>query len=476
MSNEKPIKMCAERSNLSESKNIKKLLDKMKGKNQTQQKKMQAAFLKSKVWPKGSTINIGFLENPPDNLERTLTREMEMKVDDNGVSLKLDPIQKQVDEMPVKDAIIYTVCKRFNDFIHPNYKPKSVSIDPNHVPNPLINIKLNFFDPNDENKLLNPNTADIRISFDPNGGAWSLLGKDCLTEKDTNKATMNFGWFDVPTTLHEISHALGMIHEHSNPNGVPINWATCHVAKWATKTQCWDPQTIKDNILDKYKVDQINGSEFDPKSIMLYFFDGNLVCSEGKTDESLESIEKCFEGCDLLSANTCNDPRRKKGCNDLDKCKIPGKGTQQNLRFSKFDVLYLNNTYPTKLTPEEMTVNYFRDEFSETISSDDLTEQLEKTREREKFVLDENFEIVENTPTPASTPASTPAFTPLPIMDMCKEYYENNYFFIILFILLTLYIILQRNNILNSNPLTVLLIIIIFSFVSNNAYIALVKK
>jgi len=204
----------------------------------------------------------------------------------------------------------------------------------------------------------------------------------------------------------------------------------------------------------------------------LYFFDGKLVCSEGKTDESLESIEKCFTGCDLLSATTCDDPRRKKGCNEeLDKCKIPGKGTQQNLRFSKFDVLYLNNTYPTKLTPEEMTVNYFRDEFSETISSSDLTEQLEKTREREKFVLDENFELVDTTVKPLTSDSQTNFF-----MDMCKEYYENNYFFIILFILLTLYIILQRNNILNSNPLTVLLIIIIFSFVSNNAYIEYIKK
>jgi len=464
---EKTIKMCTEKSNLFE-------LDKIKGKKSettTVGKKLQAAFLKSKVWPKGSTINIGFLENPPANLERTITRKMEMEVDNNGVALKLDPIQKQVDDMPVKDAIIYTVCKRFNDIIHPNYKPNSVSIVPNHVPNPLINIKLNFFDPNDKNKLFNPNNADIRISFDRKGGSWSLLGTDCLTEKDKNKCTMNFGWFDVPTTLHEICHALGMIHEHSNPNGVPINWATCHVASWAANTQCWDPQTIKDNILDKYKVDQINGSEFDPKSIMLYFFDGKLVCDEGKTNESLESLQKCFDGCDLLSASTCDNPRMKKGCNsELDKCKIPGKGTQQNLRFSKFDVLYLNNTYPTKLTPEEMTVNYFRDEFSETISSSDLSEQLEKTREREKFIMDdENVEFFDDI---------TPTLTPQKnfLMDICKEYYENNYFFTIAFILLTLYIILQRNNILNSNPLTVLLIIIIFSFVSNNAYIELIKK
>ena len=452
MSEEKPIKMCSDRINLSEAKNLEKLHNKTEGKSESTQKKLQAAFYKSKVWPKGSTINIGFLQNPPENLLRTNTREMEMKVDDNGVALKLDPLQKQVDNMPVKDAIIYIVSKRFNDVIHPNYKPKSVSIDPNHVPNPLINIKFNFFDLDDKNKLFNPNNADIRISFDPTDGCWSSLGKDCLTD-EKNKPTMNFGWFDVPTTLHEFCHALGMIHEHSNPNGVPINWATCNVARWAVRTQCWDPLTIKDNIINKYKVDQINGSEFDPKSIMLYFFDGSLVCKEGNTDESLESIEKCFEGCNLLSAKRCDNPRRKKGCNNLDKCVFPGKGTQQNLRFSKFDVLYLNNTYPTKLTPEEMTVNYFRDEFSETISSSDLTEQLEKTIEREKFVLDENFELVDANVVPQKN-----------LMVTCKEYYENNYFFIILFVLLTSYIILERNNILNSHPLTVLLIIIIFSF------------
>lgn len=472
MSNKKTIKMCAERSNLSEVKNLKNLSYKMTGKPVTEQKKFQAAFLKSKVWPKGSTINIGFLENPPANLERSITREMEMKVDNNGVALKIDPMQKQVDEMSVKDAIIYVVCKRFNDVIHPNHKPKSVSIDPNHVPNPLINVKLNFFDPDDKNKLFNPNNADIRISFDPNGGAWSLLGKDCLTEKDKNIATMNFGWFDVPTTLHEICHALGMIHEHSNPNGVPINWATCHVAEWATRTQCWDPITIKENILDKYNVDQINGSEFDPSSIMLYFFDGELVCSEGKTDESLESLKKCFDGCGLIEK--C---KQKEGCNQLDKCKIPGKGTQQNFRFSKFDVLYLNNTYPTKLTPEEMTVNYFRDEFSETISSSDLTEQLQKTKEREKFVLDENFELIDTTTTqkPVYAQVQEPKEQSF-LMNICKDYYENNYFFSILFVLLLIYIVIEGKNILNNSPFTNVIIIIIFSFVINNTYIELISK
>lgn len=464
MSEEKVIKMCAERSNLSENKKLNQLMEKANSK--TTQRKLQAAFLKSKVWPKGSTINIGFLENPPEGLDRTNTRLLEKKVDDNGVALKLDPLQKLVDDMPVKDAIIYTVCKRFNDVVHPNYKPASVTIDPNHVPKPLINIKLNFFDPNDKNKLFNPYEADIRIAFNRRDGAWSLLGTDCLTEKDKNVPTMNFGWFDVPTTLHEFCHALGMIHEHSNPNGVPINWATCHVSYWASESQCWDPQTIKDNIIDKYKVDQINGSEFDPQSIMLYFFDGSLVCQEGNTDESLESIKKCFEGCDLFPAKTCDKPRVQKACNELDKCKVPGKGTQQNLRFSKFDVLYLNNTYPTKIPPEEMTVNYFRNEFSETISSEDLSEQLEKTRKREKFDLDEEyFEILNSTPTPTGEPKQNSLIN-INMGNVCKEYY-NNYFFYILFALLAFYVISQRQNILNNHPLVVILIIVILSLALN---------
>jgi len=41
--------------------------------------------------------------------------------------------------------------------------------------------------------------------------------------------------------------------------------------------QGWDKATTKINIIDKYKKDQINGTNFDKNSIMLYFYDSKLT-------------------------------------------------------------------------------------------------------------------------------------------------------------------------------------------------------
>lgn len=46
-------------------------------------------------------------------------------------------------------------------------------------------------------------TADIIITKDPNGGAWSYVGTNCLTySKPTDQSlpqpTMNLGWLDAP--------------------------------------------------------------------------------------------------------------------------------------------------------------------------------------------------------------------------------------------------------------------------------------
>ena len=71
--------------------------------------------------------------------------------------------------------------------------------------------------------------------------------------------------------------------------------------KWAAETQGWDAQTTKNNIFNRYSISQINGSDFDPLSIMLYFFPGSL---------------------------TTND-----------------EGTQQNLRMSGYDAEYINKMY-----------------------------------------------------------------------------------------------------------------------------------
>ena len=196
--------------------------------------KLKAAFQTKKIWPRDSKIRIAFTESG-DNLSVT------------GVSEKnIDPLQNEVNNMSVQKAIKKIVQERII---------------------PLVNLDIAFID--------NPADANVRISFDDKGGAWSLLGTDHLSEK-TNP-TMNFEWVDVPTVIHEMGHMLGMIHEHQNPKGQNIDWNDKKVFEWAKETQGWDEQTTRQNILDKYDSNSINGSSFDPQSIMLYFFEADLT-------------------------------------------------------------------------------------------------------------------------------------------------------------------------------------------------------
>ena len=133
---------------------------------------------------------------------------------------------------------------------------------------PLVQLNIVFVD--------DVNESDVRISFNRNSGCWSLLGTDAMDEKDLSKSTMNFAWFDVSTVMHEFGHMLGMIHEHQNPKGKGIEWNEKAVFKWAGETQQWNAEKTQKNILDKYDKKDINGSDFDPLSIMLYFFPANL--------------------------------------------------------------------------------------------------------------------------------------------------------------------------------------------------------
>lgn len=57
--------------------------------------------------------------------------------------------------------------------------------------------------------------------------------------------------------------------------------------KWAAETQGWDNETTKHNILDHYDITQINGSNFDPLSVMLYFFPPELTLNNQGTKQNL---------------------------------------------------------------------------------------------------------------------------------------------------------------------------------------------
>jgi hypothetical protein len=137
--------------------------------------------------------------------------------------------------------------------------------------------------------------AEIRITFDPNDGAWSYVGIDCRGIP-LNEATMNLGFMDGGTTAHEFGHAIGLAHEHQNPAG-GIQWNEAVVIRELAKSpNFWDEATTRHNVLRKYTADQVNGTQFDRDSIMLYFFPAEWTTNgiATKANEVLSSLDKMF--------------------------------------------------------------------------------------------------------------------------------------------------------------------------------------
>jgi hypothetical protein len=194
--------------------------------------RLKAALIVKKLWPPKSTVKISFLNNK--KVPRTPS---------SMLGPNLDPLNNQIENLSSIDTVKKVVNERIK---------------------PIVNLNIQFVDKD----------GDIRVSFNENDGAWSTVGTDCFTVKDKNKPTMNLGWIDVPTIIHEFGHAIGsLIHEHQNPiGGNPIKWNKPKVYKWAEETQGWDKKTTDENIFDQYERNSLNGSVYDPLSIMLYFF------------------------------------------------------------------------------------------------------------------------------------------------------------------------------------------------------------
>ena len=124
--------------------------------------------------------------------------------------------------------------------------------------------------------------SEIRISFDPLGGHWSLVGTDCKKQKPT-EPTMNLslGWFELRSewrrvAQHELMHAIGFEHEHQSPVAV-IPWDRPAVYAYYGSTQGWSKAMIDFNVLNREIPKAWRGTAFDAKSIMEYPIPGELT-------------------------------------------------------------------------------------------------------------------------------------------------------------------------------------------------------
>ena len=124
--------------------------------------------------------------------------------------------------------------------------------------------------------------AEVRIGFMRGDGAWSYVGRDVLRQGKSDR-TMNFGWdltrdaSEIDTAIHEIGHTLGFPHEHQNPFAGLV-WDEEKVyAALAGFPNFWSREKTFHNIIRKISADTVQGSNWDPNSVMHYPFEPGLI-------------------------------------------------------------------------------------------------------------------------------------------------------------------------------------------------------
>ena len=162
--------------------------------------------------------------------------------------------------------------------------------------------------------------AEIRVTFNPDDGAWSYVGTD-NTQIPLHAATLNLGWQDQGVILHEFGHMIGLSHEHQNPEG-GIEWNEAAViADLSGPPNFWDEPTIRRNVLDKYRADQLHGTNFDPHSVMLYAFPDSWTTNMGATtsNDDLSAQDRAFIASAVMYPG--RDTESDREVHELDVCR-----------------------------------------------------------------------------------------------------------------------------------------------------------
>jgi len=106
-----------------------------------------------------------------------------------------------------------------------------------------------------------------------------------------NVPTTQYGWDltqdESGTAAHELGHVLGLMHEHQSPFA-GIRWHEQAVYDYfAGPPNNWDRETIVSNVLMKLDRRQVQGSKWDPDSIMEYAFPPGLIAEPRQYERGL---------------------------------------------------------------------------------------------------------------------------------------------------------------------------------------------
>jgi hypothetical protein len=143
-------------------------------------------------------------------------------------------------------------------------------------------------------------SADIRIAFTGRGGRSDSYVGTGNVSVNSLLPTMNLGLDDSSppqkiqrTALHEFGHALGCIHEHSQPN-FDFEWNRQAVID--AHRGIWDQSTVEHNIFYKYNRRDVQSSALDQFSIMLYPIPESWTYGRfsSKWNNNLSDTDKAF--------------------------------------------------------------------------------------------------------------------------------------------------------------------------------------